>query len=351
MPTNLEKNFFRLLLIMCSIFILLIGIELYLRFFNPIMFLMPPSQLPKERVEAYFSRQSDIPGLSYDLVPDKTSIVNFHPAITNSYGMRDDEPNSSDKNPPRRLVAIGDSFTFGYGVKGEDTYPNVLERLINRHNSNVRFEVLNLGVGGYSTKDESIVLEHRGLNWNPELVIIGYTLNDPEIEPLQPLHRQYNKNIKWCHHINLLRLVAKLKFIYDVRTIGQGDYYRYLHNHKEKWESVVSGFEQISKMTNDEGIPVLLVIFPMIEKEKGLSKEEYWESYPYKDLPEKIAKTAREYDFNVIDLYQYYSEYPPQDLKIFRKDHHPNKAAHELAADVIFKWISENQELMPEMVN
>ena len=52
--------------------------------------------------------------------------------VTNSHGMRDAEPLPSDLPGLIRIVCIGDSVTFGYGVKGEEAFPNVLEALLQR---------------------------------------------------------------------------------------------------------------------------------------------------------------------------------------------------------------------------
>ena len=103
-------------------------------------------------------------------------------------------------------------------------------------------------------------------------------------------------------------MIAKLKQIYDVKKLGGGDYYIYLHNDERKWQSVVSGFESISNAAREKNIPVLLIIFPIIENEG------FWENYKYKDLHKKAENLASENGFYVIDLYDYYSKYLPQDL-------------------------------------
>ena len=96
----------------------------------------------------------------------------------------------------------------------------MLERLLNEASSGVRFEVLNLGVGGYSSRDEALLLRHKGMEWNPDPVIMGYFLNDPEIEPVQPLHSQFQEP-SWWQHSNLLRLIARAKNLWDDQKTGR----------------------------------------------------------------------------------------------------------------------------------
>ncbi len=96
---------------------------------------------------------------------------------TNSIGSRADREFTYAKPPDvLRIVGLGDSFTFGYGVSVEDTYLARLERLLRADGLNV--EVINLGVSGHGTAEELIMLGQRGLKFSPDLVIVGYCTND-----------------------------------------------------------------------------------------------------------------------------------------------------------------------------
>ncbi|MDD2902158.1 MAG: GDSL-type esterase/lipase family protein [Syntrophales bacterium] len=74
-----------------------------------------------------------------------------------------------------RIIALGDSLTYGEGVAAEETYPAVLNRLLNR---TYRVEVLNLGVCGHQVSDIRGVLDRHLKELNPDLVIYGMCLND-----------------------------------------------------------------------------------------------------------------------------------------------------------------------------
>ena len=51
-----------------------------------------------------------------------------------------------------RIICLGGSSTWGYPLKDtRSIYPAVLEQLLNNHSSGKEFEVINAGVGGYST--------------------------------------------------------------------------------------------------------------------------------------------------------------------------------------------------------
>src|SRR6266850_1022453 len=65
---------------------------------------------------------------------------------TDSLGLRDREYDLDDV--AARIVVIGDSYTFGFGVEAEETFPKVAERELMR-TSLAGVEVVNAGVNGY----------------------------------------------------------------------------------------------------------------------------------------------------------------------------------------------------------
>jgi lysophospholipase L1-like esterase len=70
----------------------------------------------------------------------------------------------------RRLLMLGDSIAFGYGVADEETSSRQLERI------DPALEVVNLAVQGYGTDQELLRFERDGLLFQPELVILNFCL-------------------------------------------------------------------------------------------------------------------------------------------------------------------------------
>ena len=112
----------------------------------------------------------------------------------NEQGFRGDD--FSPEKPPHvlRIAVLGDSYVFGHGVEGEETFCAQLERRLQAvldargaepgsENERVsddwrRVEVLNLGVIGYSTDQELLLLRDRALQFGPDLVVLGIYRND-----------------------------------------------------------------------------------------------------------------------------------------------------------------------------
>ena len=96
----------------------------------------------------------------------------------NSLGFRDQE--HEQRKPPGvfRIVAVGDSFTYGIGAPFKDTYLVRLERLLNERVGSERIEIIKLGMPRYFPAAEALVLEHYGLAFEPDLVLVGVLPND-----------------------------------------------------------------------------------------------------------------------------------------------------------------------------
>ena len=145
------------LLLMVSSILFALGLaEVSRRLFRPQSFMAP--QKPTGAVwQELLHRPSPIPGLAYELTPNMTKFSLDALIRTNSHGMRDQEPIPMEDSSVFRIVVLGDSFTFGFGVENDETYPNVLEDLLNQSHASEgqRLHVLNFGVGGDSTRDEA----------------------------------------------------------------------------------------------------------------------------------------------------------------------------------------------------
>lgn len=77
-----------------------------------------------------------------------------------------------------RIAVLGDSFTFGYGVRERQAYPARLARRLARAVPGCRIEVVNLGVPGAGPLDYLHHLERTGARLVPDVVLVGVFAND-----------------------------------------------------------------------------------------------------------------------------------------------------------------------------
>jgi len=152
----------RLFLVLTALFLSLAGAEAWLRAVHPMGALL----LTSDRYQV-----AENPKIGYELKPLATD--------ANSDGLRNRE-RTVDKPPSVfRILALGDSVTYGLGVERDKAWAGKLESLLNLDGpAGVTYEVLNLGVPGYGIGQIVERFKKKGLKYHPDLVIYGYWLND-----------------------------------------------------------------------------------------------------------------------------------------------------------------------------
>jgi lysophospholipase L1-like esterase len=96
------------------------------------------------------------------------------PTTTNARGFRG--PGEWETGRAVRVLALGDSCTFGRGVADAETWPARLEARLRARGVDVA--VFNAGVPGYDTVQELALLRRLGPELRPTHVIVGWLPND-----------------------------------------------------------------------------------------------------------------------------------------------------------------------------
>lgn len=72
-----------------------------------------------------------------------------------------------------RILGLGDSFAFGWGVENDESLFKVLERRLNQ-SSGTTYEVVNAGIPGYGTYEALELLKALGPRYQPDLVVLAF---------------------------------------------------------------------------------------------------------------------------------------------------------------------------------
>jgi lysophospholipase L1-like esterase len=92
-------------------------------------------------------------------------------------GHRDREYSRTKPEGVFRVIGIGDSYSYGFGIPRQKVFLKVAEQELNRR-AGRPVEVINFGVPGYNTAMEAAVLEELTPTWHPDLVVIQFSRND-----------------------------------------------------------------------------------------------------------------------------------------------------------------------------
>ena len=142
-------------------------------------------QSPVKRFTGQYSVHEMSPNLKllYKLRPNASNPAHGVLNKINSGGFRDREYPVQKDPSEYRILFLGDSVVYGYGLSLADTLPKQLEEVFKKEDRPT--EVLNFGVSGYETEQEIEFLKETGLKYQPDMVIVGYTLNDSRYGSLE----------------------------------------------------------------------------------------------------------------------------------------------------------------------
>lgn len=246
----------------------------------------------------------------------------------NSQGFRSPEFKLDDTR--RKVVLIGDSYTFGSYVNFDETFGAIID------NQNPEFVVYNLAMPGFGVDQMLLTLQHYGIDLMPDLVIVGlcntdfhrsltaYRTTEQMAKPVFMLEKgelrlKTNKDrSNW-----LIRFLDRHSRIYTgikLMRILQGYHFPV----GEWWHLNREIIDSISKIGNSNNFKILYIYLPTRS----------WRSFP---MLEKHMKRSN-YDF--INIRSAKIDNP---LKLYFKiDPHFNSAGHNFVANEIQKYIDSN---------
>ena len=145
----------------------------------PIRFQSAPIYLEEPDHEITGQRYLYDETLGWKNIPSWESATFDRKIAINSKGLRDREYPYEKPAGVFRILVLGDSFVWGYGVSNEETFTERLEQALTAEGAAI--EVLNAGVSGWGTDQQLLYLESEGFKYSPELVVLAFFLyNDPE---------------------------------------------------------------------------------------------------------------------------------------------------------------------------
>ncbi len=259
---------------------------------------------------------------------------------TNSRGYRDLERAIPKPAATHRVLVLGDSFAWGAGIEFDDAWPQRLERALNREHRR-GFEVVNLATPGFKTIDEASLLVEHGFDYDPDLVVIGFVLNDSEDKAAAEARRAE----RWLAERRsqappgLLDRSALVSFVRArLRATGENrerrEGYRSMYRDDAAgWIAAQQALRTIGGECRKRGVPWVVAIFPLLGNPLD-------ERYPFADLHAKVAAAASAAGARVVDLLPAYRGLRPELLVVNGAgDEHPNEIAHRIAARAIFRSV------------
>lgn len=277
-------------------------------------------------------RESANPAIGHEHRPNTQARIMGVDVRINGDGLRDREVPVSKEAGVHRILALGDSMTFGFGTPQDETWPEVLEQLLadDPPDPSVRrWEVINAGVGNYNTSQELAWLEQRGFDYAPDRVVLGYYLNDAEETP-------HLKQGWWRRHSELLVLAAStwdgIQRLLGLRP-GYREYYFALYGEeREGWRRCRRSLERLAADCRKRGVRLVALLIPELHEVGGAR-------YVFSPIHDTVRGVLESLGVPVIDPVGAFRGIEPDTLWVSRGDAHPSVRAHAIFAREVHRWM------------
>ncbi len=336
------------------------------------------------------------PGAQLNAIPGVMPVVRI-----NSLGLRDQE--YSEKKPPQtvRILALGDSFTYGR-VHYEYNFLTLLEERLDQHWPEWRVEILNAGVPAYQPVNELHYLKKYGFRLEPDLVLLNfYVGNDlfsnekepTDLHPEAPIHDELEtvetlplySLLRWSElYWTVLNFYARYQVLEEINQRvpeldpSQMEDPRRIHpdfwmmdeeqygeelkqqmrlyfssERRNDWDrenfvTTVAVIQEMAEMCRERGVDFAVVLIPsevqVDEKVRELFQEAIEEEIPVStfdfEQPQKtLVQQLNETGIHCLDLLPAFSRQGKEKRLYLLRDTHWNEEGNALAAEKLFSPI------------
>jgi lysophospholipase L1-like esterase len=275
------------------------------------------------------------PQLSFSHAPNRSAFLMGVPVSINSDGQRDREFTREKPPGTYRIMMLGDSTTFGWGVRLEDTAAKFLERKLNGHlpPGYDKVEVINTGVGNYDTVQEVTYYETIGRTYHPDLVVLVFFINDPEPVPVEKKSFLIDRSYLIAFATN--RFDGVLRHA-GVRPDWKKYYASLYDDDRPGFQACKKALVSLADATRSDGAKLVVAILPELHQING-------ETYPFKAAHQKIKDVMTPEQVPVLDLIDGLKDHGEEDtLWVTPLDDHPNAKANNLVSDQLQQWVLAN---------
>lgn len=244
----------------------------------------------------------------------------------NSYGFRGDEITKKKPAETYRIMVLGDSAAFGYGVDQGEEFPARLQMLLSEKYQGKSIQVLNAAVMGYTTYSSRAYFREKGIRFDPDLVILAQN-NDGERDQEEDKIRAPSPAVRPLYASEVYLVIRK------IIQCSEADRFPLKKNLKKRVapEDLRANLDAILGLCKEKGIKAIVVSMP-----RRSAEEESLQSYR-KIMKEETLK----FDGIFVDMIEQWSGgegwFPMMD------EMHPAAQGHVLIARELAEVISQQK--------
>jgi lysophospholipase L1-like esterase len=281
------------------------------------------------RYAAEVKEKADNPAIGHVHIPNAEAYLMGVDVNINSDGFRDQEY-PVERTNKYRIVVLGDSLTFGWGVEQDKTYEHLLEEMLSESRPT---EMINTGHGNYNTSQQVALFKEKGLKYNPDKVVVFYFINDAEVTPVR-------SDWLWVSRLRSVTFLwSRMRGLLSRGSSGQTfeSFYSDLYEDDQPgFIAMKDAFIDLRGITEQRGIELQVIMIPELHN---------LVEYPFAPEYEKVRKFLESNDIAVMDLTESFAGYEDAaGLWVAPDDAHPNAKAHKMIAEYSLQFLRQGSD-------
>ncbi|MFH1539998.1 MAG: hypothetical protein ABIH66_13675 [bacterium] len=230
----------------------------------------------------------------------------------------------------KRVVFIGDAFTFGEGVPLGCAFPDAINHLLKLYGLSPEWSSVNFGRAG---ADFPVIYQDNFANAmkaSPDVIVYVWTINNiprPGKDPGgSPSEKDAGANDYPCPE-------ARPSFTEDESNDKTLTTYRALYGKTNAagMKEMRQFLARMNREAESAGVSFKVALFPVLEGKPG--------KYPLADVHKKMLDILAAEGIQAIDLAPYLMGTPAADLQVYDRDRKPNVEAHFTSALTLMSFL------------
>jgi len=269
--------------------------------------------------------------------------------VVNSSGLRDVE-HTREKSPGTfRIAFVGDSFTEAWGVQFNKGFSQVLTTMLNETRKDQKYEAIVCAKWGHNSMQELRTYERQCSAFNPDLVIIGYVLNDAEGEKNAPARKEF------LYSLRITKPEGKWLWLYDNSALFRFFYlkkeyfrikrawikgYNRMYGNFAGFRDVQRALLEFKRITESKNQKLVVALLPTLDYELSSSN-------PFIKYYRIMLDFLKDNNIEACYIFPYFKDKNTIELQVNPGyDSHPNETGHQIIAQALYDYLNSHAYLL-----
>lgn len=245
-----------------------------------------------------------------------------------------------------RIIVLGDSYAFGWGVREEEAFPRQLERMIRERYPGALIEVVNAGVPGYGLYQQRALLERILSDAPADIVVSTFSLANDPVDDLRVLRFAPDRLVEYSPDLRgadslVGRVIARSRLLslLDYRT-GPLQF-KLANTRGAALDAASRCVHDLLSTCEARGLPILVVVVPQRSEITYTGLKARLVGAGTASARRLVARIADEHGVSWIDATEALRALHARECAYLANDRHWTPAGHEAVAREILEAIPE----------